>query len=192
MRFSIPFFLIYRQRKKKKIRFTLFSSTENWNRVIKELLTDEIKQMGRYSFTYQHTKPPLVKNLPSSEYSIKKINEEIISQSSEFNEKYYKEYWGSISNFIENGFGYCILHNGKIVSECTSIFASPQTVEIDIATAKDYRGQGLASMVAKAFIDHSLENNIIPSWDCDVSNNSSIKLAEKLGFDNPLEYAIFV
>ncbi|MGE7768208.1 GNAT family N-acetyltransferase [Peribacillus sp. NPDC096540] len=31
---------------------------------------------------------------------------------------YYKEYWGSVSNFSENGFGYWILHKGKVVSEC--------------------------------------------------------------------------
>ncbi|MDQ0220661.1 GNAT family N-acetyltransferase [Peribacillus cavernae] len=78
------------------------------------------------------------------------------------------------------------------MSECTSIFSSKQFAEIDIATHKDYRGQGLASVIAKAFIGYSLENKIVPTWDCDVSNKPSIKLAEKLGFVNPVEYSIFV
>ncbi|WP_439098723.1 GNAT family N-acetyltransferase [Bacillus weihaiensis] len=34
------------------------------------------------------------------------------------------EYWESSSNFIEKGTGYCILYNGKVVSECTSIFSN--------------------------------------------------------------------
>lgn len=33
---------------------------------------------------------------------------------------YLNEYWGSVSNFLENGFGYCILHNDIIASECVS------------------------------------------------------------------------
>ncbi|MFB7641920.1 GNAT family N-acetyltransferase [Peribacillus butanolivorans] len=73
----------------------------------------------------------------------KQSDVEELSNSSEFNEDYYKEYWGSVSNFSENGFGYCILHKGKVVSECTSIFSSLQYSEIDIATHEDYRGQGL-------------------------------------------------
>ena len=99
---------------------------------------------------------------------------------------------GIVSNFIANGFGYCILHKGKVVSGCTSIFSSLQFSEIDIATHEDYRGQGLASIIAKTFIDHCIENDIMPRWDCDILNNSSIKLAKKLGFKKPVKYSIFV
>lgn len=73
-----------------------------------------------------------------------------------------------------------------MVSECTSIFSSLQYSEIDIATHEDYRGQGLASSIVKTFIDHCLENDIIPRWDCDILNKSSIKLAGKSGFGNPV------
>lgn len=104
---------------------------------------------------------------------------------------YYEAYWGSIGNYEEKGFGYAILHDAKVISECTSIFASEQFAEIDIATHNDYRGQGLAKIIAKIFINHSLKNNIIPRWDCDISNTTSIKLAKKLGFTNPIKYSIF-
>ncbi|PFG79139.1 GNAT acetyltransferase [Bacillus sp. YF23] len=185
-------FDLYCQRKSKKLRFTLFSSTEYWDCVINEQFKDNIKQMSRYSFVYENKKLSCDKNLFDSDYSISKIDEKLITNSSEFNKDYYKEYWGSVSNFSKNGFGYCILHNGKIVSECTSIFSSLQFSEIDIATHEDYRGQGLASIIAKTFIDHCLENNIMPRWDCDILNESSIKLAQKLGFGNPVKYSIFV
>ncbi|MGW6383977.1 GNAT family N-acetyltransferase [Peribacillus butanolivorans] len=55
---------------------------------------------------------------------------EELSNSSEFNEDYYEEYWGSVSNFSENGFGYCILHKGKVVSECTSILLHYNTQKL--------------------------------------------------------------
>ncbi|MFE4894238.1 GNAT family N-acetyltransferase [Peribacillus butanolivorans] len=62
----------------------------------------------------------------------------------------------------------------------------------DIATHEDYRGQGLASSIVRTFIDHCLENDIMPRWDCDILNKSSIKLAGKSGFGNPVQYSIFV
>lgn len=97
-----------------------------------------------------------------------------------------------ISNFLENGFGYCLLHNDTVVSECTSIFSSSQFAEIDIATQNKYRGMGLAQNVAEIFIEHCIERTLKPNWDCDVNNFTSIKLAERLGFENPMEYSLFV
>ncbi|MGE7090576.1 GNAT family N-acetyltransferase [Lysinibacillus sp. NPDC048646] len=182
---------LYNQRKNKELRFTLFSSNEYWDRIIHELFKDNLKQINRYSYIYDK-KQSHDKKLIANEYSIRKISEELIASSSEFNEDYYNEYWGSVANFTAKGFGYCMLHRGEVICECTSIFASLQFSEIDIETHKDYRGQGLGLIVAKAFINHCLENGIKPRWDCDISNASSIRLAEKLGFDNPSEYSIFV
>lgn len=184
-------FKLYRQRKNEKSRFTLFSSSEKWNCVLKNQLKDEIKQLRRFSFTYDFDKEIGDQKLLPSDYSLEKIDPEIIKNSFEFNEGYYQEYWGSIMNFMENGFGFCILHNGKVISECSSIFSSHQFAEIDIATHENYKGQGLASIIASAFITYSLKNNKIPKWDCDVLNKASIKLAEKLGFVHPVEYSIF-
>ncbi|QDQ02680.1 GNAT family N-acetyltransferase [Lysinibacillus fusiformis] len=181
---------LYSQRKNKEFRFTLFSSNEYWDRVIHELFKDTLKQINRYSFRYDQ-KQSHDKKLIANDYSINRISEELIASSSEYNDDYYNEYWGSVANFSAKGFGYCILHKGKVISECTSIFASLQFAEIDIETNENYRGQGLGLIVANAFINHCLENGIEPRWDCDIINASSIKLAEKLGFGKPSEYSFF-
>ncbi|TXC86031.1 GNAT family N-acetyltransferase [Metabacillus litoralis] len=78
------------------------------------------------------------------------------------------------------------------MSECTSIFSSESLIEIDIATQFDFQGIGLATKIGKEFITYSLQRNLIPRWDCDVSNRSSINLAKKLEFTNPKEYTVFV
>ena len=52
-------------------------------------------------------------------------------------------------------------------------------------TDPNYRGQGLASSIAEAFIDHCLVNQLKPCWDCDISNTGSIHLGTKLGFTTP-------
>lgn len=183
---------LLRQRKKAKLRFTLFSASEDWDVAIKDKLGEEIKQLNRLTFTYDTDAALAEKRLPCSAYSIVKINEDMIKNSLEFNQAYYEEYWGSVSNFIENGRGFCIVHEGKVISECTSIFSSRQYAEMDIVTHPAYRGQGLASIVAGEFIKDCLENSIVPKWDCDVANRPSIQVAEKLGFVNPRQYSIFI
>jgi RimJ/RimL family protein N-acetyltransferase len=178
--------------REKKTRFTLFSSTTKWDEVINKLFKDETIQMKRYSFAFNPNKYSPKQVQISKEFTLKRIDENTIKNSLEFNHTYYEEYWGSVSNFLANGFGYCVLHHETVASECTSIFVGNTMAEIDIVTHKEYRGNGLAFITAKAFINHCLQNGFIPRWDCDVNNFASIKLAEKLGFDNPTEYSVFV
>lgn len=173
-------------------RFTLFSATKVWDHVICNLFKDEISQMDRYSYTFNKKKYlSNVIDIPK-DYHVKMTDKDIIENSPEFNKDYYKQYWGSVSNFLANGIGVSALYKGRIVSECTSIFRSNSFVEIDIATQTEFTGKGLAYILGKTFIDECLEKGIIPNWDCDVANISSRKLAEKLGFDSPIKYSIFV
>lgn len=62
---------------------------------------------------------------------------------------------------------------------------------MDIYTLEEYRGLGLAYCVANRFIAFCMENGLVPSWDCDICNNSSIALAAKLGFKTVTEYTIY-
>lgn len=63
---------------------------------------------------------------------------------------------------------------------------------MDIVTQDRYRGLRLGQIVATNFILKCMEDKKKPRWDCDVNNNASIKLAEKLGFEKPIEYSVFV
>ncbi|MGE7907565.1 GNAT family N-acetyltransferase [Peribacillus sp. NPDC094092] len=187
------FLEVYRSIKNDKKRFTLFSPSKEWDQVINKMLGNELRQMHRYAFHFnKDTYSAVNMEKVPKDFIVKRIDEKIITESLEFNESYYNEYWGSVSNFLENGFGYCLLHNDTVVSECTSIFSSSQFAEIDIATQNKYRGMGLAQNVADIFIEHCIERNLEPNWDCDVNNFASIKLAERLGFENPMEYSVFV
>ena len=125
-------------------------------------------------------------------YEVKRIDIRDIERSSEFKEEYYKEYWGSKETFLNSGFGFCIEQDGIIVAECVSIFSGHGFAEIDIATHGAHQGKGLAQAVATRFIEHCMQNDIIPSWDCYVDNIPSGKLASKLNFYHPIEYSLFV
>lgn len=93
---------------------------------------------------------------------------------------------------MNDGFGFYIEQEGLIISECVSIFSGNGFAEIDIVTHEAHQGKGLAQAVATQFIEHCMQNDITPCWDCYVDNISSQKLANKLSFHNPIEYSLFV
>lgn len=169
----------------------MFTSSEEWEMMIEERFSNALRNIPRMKFqsvTFEERKRDCNKNT----YEVKRIDRKDIAQSNEFTEEYYKEYLGSTEAFLDNGFGFCIEQNGMIVAECVSIFSGNGFAEIDIVTHEAYQGKGLAQAVAKRFIEHCMQNDITPCWDCNVANIPSQKLASKLSFYNPIEYRLFV
>lgn len=176
---------------KTEKRFTLFSSSDEWEMMIEERFSHVLRNIPRMKFqsvTFEERKRDCNKNI----YEVKRIDRRDIERSSEFTEKYYKDYWGSIEAFLNDGFGFYIEQEGLIISECVSIFSGNGFAEIDIVTHEAHQGKGLAQAVATRFIEHCMQNDITPCWDCYVDNTSSRKLANKLSFHNPIEYSLFV
>lgn len=180
----------YEEQAKLSKRFTLFSSSDTWDSVIKTILKDDLNQMRRVAFSFQQKPPKTALQLPKG-LVLKRIDEDIISNSTEFNSPYYEEYWNSAAHFLGNGFGFAVVQGDHVVSECTSIFLGNNRAEMDIYTLEEYRGMGLAYCAGSKFIEYCLENGMTPSWDCDVCNNSSMTLAAKLGFKPVTEYSIY-
>ncbi len=100
-----------------------------------------------------------------------------------------KTNWGSISDFMKNGFGYCTLHGSRIVSWSIADCISRNACEIGIHTHENYRRQGLATLTAAAAVDHALSNGFTQvGWHCDEYNLGSIGVAEKVGFKLERKY----
>jgi len=173
-------------------RFTLFSPNTAWNTAIESYISnDKIGKIHRYAFSFDEVTYKKSKTSDDCAYPIAKINNIEIQHCLEFDNHYYKEYWGSVDNFNKNGIGFCVKDRERIISVAVSIFKSIEFAEIDIVTDAHYRGQGLARIVAEQFIDDCLAKRIQPRWDCDIDNNASIKLGNKLGFMNPQQYTVY-
>lgn len=100
-----------------------------------------------------------------------------------------KTNWGSISNFMKKGFGFCTLRDKQIVSWSIADCASGEACEIGIHTREDYRRQGLATLTVAAAVDYALSNGFqYVGWHCDEYNLPSIKTAEKVGFKLERKY----
>ncbi|MFJ7973759.1 GNAT family N-acetyltransferase [Psychrobacillus sp. NPDC096389] len=169
----------------QKKRFTLFSTNPAWNQAIEKYFDKELGKIKRYGFSFDLITYKNRKRRSMNDFDVTKINQYDIEHCLEFDIKYYNEYWGSMENFLQKGIGFCVKDKERIISEAVSIFQSKNYAEIDIITHSDYRGKGLASVVAEQFIDYCLSHNIEPRWDCDVNNIASINLGSKLGFNAP-------
>ncbi|MFJ7661255.1 GNAT family N-acetyltransferase [Lysinibacillus sp. NPDC097162] len=172
-------------------RFTLFSGNSSWDQAIEKCLNKHVGKIQRYAYSFDAMKYKSRRRIDNCEYDVAKIDPLDIQHCLEFDKKYYDEYWDSTDNFIQNGIGFCVKDRGKIISECVSIFKSSKYAEIDIVTDLNYRGKGLAGIVAEQFIDYCLAETIQPRWDCDVDNSASINLGSKLGFTNARKYSIY-
>jgi RimJ/RimL family protein N-acetyltransferase len=106
-------------------------------------------------------------------------------------EGWVRSFWHSLRDFVGTGFGFCVVRDGTILSWCLSVFVSDENFEFGIATAPDHRRKGLATLAAAACVEHCVENHRIPHWHCWEDNVPSIKVAEKVGFENPTLYTVY-
>ncbi|MGC9357147.1 MAG: GNAT family N-acetyltransferase [Anaerolineae bacterium] len=102
-----------------------------------------------------------------------------------------RSFWPTHQAFVENGFGYCLVHEGTIVSWCLSVYNSGDDYELGLATAIDYRRRGYATLVAAACIEHCKTQNWTPHWHCWDANIGSIRVAERVGFKDAMHYTVY-
>lgn len=94
-----------------------------------------------------------------------------------------KYFWNNAEHFLNNGIGYSLVFENKIVSTAYSSFIIDDQLELGIETIGGYRGKGFAEQTCSSLIDYCLENNYEPVWACRLENTGSYKLAQKLGFE---------
>lgn len=97
------------------------------------------------------------------------------------------DFWGSLANFLARGFGFAVVKGDEVISRCHTVMVGGGEAEINIETAEPYRRQGYAMLAACAFIEHCLEQGLRPAWSCWDNNIPSQILAQRLGFNHPVD-----
>lgn len=100
--------------------------------------------------------------------------------------------WGSTERFVSNGFGYCAIMDGNIISWCTSEYVSKNYCGIGIETIEAQEGKGVATIVANEFLKKCEALNMIPYWDSWEDNTPSVRVAEKNGFNKICDYKVLL
>ena len=97
--------------------------------------------------------------------------------------------FGSREKYLELGRGMVITKDGRIVSGASSYTRYREGIEIEVDTAESERRKHLATIACAALILRCLKEGLYPSWDA--QNMTSVRLAEKLGYEFDHEYAAY-
>ena len=137
--------------------------------------------------------------IPRHEYTQRKPVEqktrdvEIKPYDSELYEKvpwkeFHERVYGSKENFLKIAFGFYAIENGEICSESEVAFSARGYAELGIITDDNKQHKGFAFAVCVRTLEKIDKRGLTAIWACDVENTPSMKLAEKLGFINPVKY----
>jgi RimJ/RimL family protein N-acetyltransferase len=130
-------------------------------------------------------------------YSIHRINEKLLERLGENVPKHVfgwmKANWGGRENFLQRGFGFCLLHGERMISWCIADCVSGDLCEVGIHTIPDYRRQGFATLTVAATVDYCLSHGFTSiGWHCNDDNVGSWKTAEKVGFTKARDYIFYL
>lgn len=86
--------------------------------------------------------------------------------------------WGNIGNYLNNGIGFAVIKDNKIVSKIISIAAYEGKYVLGVDTLPDFRRLGYASLLLRKVLNNAAEKNYEILWDCDECNEASKKTAQ--------------
>lgn len=98
----------------------------------------------------------------------------------------------SIEDFLENSFGFAILHDSDLASWCLSEYNQDGRCEVGVATVDEYQRRGLATIASLALVEHAFKNGYQRiGWHCWSWNTASSALARRSGFDLIRDYPVY-
>ena len=152
--------------------------------------TFRLRERIRYKFDvsqFNQSKGPSV----ASKYKLKRIDNTLVNQISHFSIDFPTRFWRSPNDFLESGFGFCMLYKNTVVGICYTACITSSLAEIDVATIEEHRGNKIGSILTHTFISYCIKNNIEPTWDCFTYNEPSKRIAEAMGFVKKERYSFY-
>ena len=166
----------------------------DWASKLTETLGDKVKPVPRFGFSHKTLNldhlQALKEKLPQ-EFALERIDLETARTAPRAVAPAIPFFFGSPESFIDQGFGYCIKHNGVVVSTAMTAmpFEKEFEIEVDTIASPEYRRKGLATVVSAALVEHALTQNLVPIWDA--ANTASKSLALRLGYSDLTPYDAF-
>ncbi|HSG43300.1 MAG TPA: GNAT family N-acetyltransferase [Anaerolineales bacterium] len=95
--------------------------------------------------------------------------------------------WPSLERFRAKGFGVVAVSGASILCWCTAEYVSENKCGIGIEVIEEFQNKGIATATVTHFLEHCLNQNVVPHWECDKENVGSVRVAEKVGFEKTEE-----
>jgi len=90
-----------------------------------------------------------------------------------------------------HGIGLCIMLKDDIVVEAYASALGKTRAEIGAITHEAFRGLGFAPIACAYLIEACWQKGYQAYWSCDADHTASIRVAQKLGFQQRRAYRIY-
>ena len=159
--------------------------SEEWENFIRQNCPDAETYLRYEMKASNHFIFPDLDELPTG-YELQKFGEKEFDAKPFSHGNNYK----SAEDFITNGAGAVIWHEGKIVSSASSFISFENEVELDFSTLEDYRRKGLANQCISEMLKDCEGRGLLVHWDAqtEVSRN----IAFKFGFELNQRYMVYI
>lgn len=177
--------------------FVLFCDPEQWAGVLDSVLKDTyaIRATRRYYTLLQIRITDWHERIPEG-FSMEQITAEFLTKNLKNMDGvvgWIHDGWHSVDAFLEQGFGYCMVHGDDIASWSLVDYTNGDRCEMGINTDWRHRRQGLGTLTATANAAHAASRGFATiGWHCWDNNVGSIGVAEKVGFRRAADYDIFI
>jgi RimJ/RimL family protein N-acetyltransferase len=169
---------------------------ETWESKLDVVLRDTAPMKHyRQHFTFKELKVDWKSQLPEG-FVMARVDENLLARTGLKNmdhvSRWVLESWQSVDNFMDKGFGFCLLHGDVIASWSVADYVAGKAYEIGIHTDEDYRRRGLATLTVAAAVEHCMARGATEiGWHCWSSNVASAATARKVGFEQTIEHPVY-
>jgi RimJ/RimL family protein N-acetyltransferase len=180
----------------RMLDFVLNCYPETWEGKLDVVLRDTAPMKHyRQHFTFKRLKVDWKSQLPEG-FVLTRVDEKLLARTELKNIEEVRRLalksWQSVGNFMEKGFGFCLLHGDALACWCIADYVARKAYEIGIHTDEDHRRRGLATLTVAAAVEHCLAQGATEiGWHCWSSNVASAATARKVGFEQTIEHPVY-
>jgi RimJ/RimL family protein N-acetyltransferase len=167
-----------------------------WDQLLESIKPGQVIRLDRYAFTSHRLDIDFLRQRCSQVpvgYRLARMDLALAKQLAREHSEFASDHmvnFDSPEDFIDRGFGFCVLSGEEIVSVATTFLVCNRGIEIQINTREAHQRKGLATIVAAQLLVYSLELGLDPNWDA--ANERSSDLARKLGYTPQGTYPMFL
>ncbi|HUY76553.1 MAG TPA: GNAT family N-acetyltransferase [Ktedonobacterales bacterium] len=156
-----------------------------WESTFAALLTCKFaRPYARHYYTFRRFLLPDWRELLPQGYEMAQVDQAFLARQDLAHLDDVRDWTANWTDFARDGFGFCLLHDGAIVSHCIADCVSGHACEVGIVTQRDYQRRGLGALTVAATVEHCLERQLSTiGWHCLANNRGSQRVAEKVGFE---------